>query len=106
MGVAFKERLIPHAVRWFTGESLDEEEYEESTALGGSSDEDEEEQEVRNADDEIHKKTIDVTPNDVWRDECWAEEPETVTAKEAKVFEDKETKQQERQKERNDEEEA
>lgn len=28
MGVAFKEKIIPHAVRWYTGEAEDDDEYE------------------------------------------------------------------------------
>ena len=29
MGIAFQERLVPHAIKWFTGEADDEDEYDE-----------------------------------------------------------------------------
>lgn len=29
MGMAFKEKIVPHAVRWFTGEAEDDDEYED-----------------------------------------------------------------------------
>lgn len=29
VGVAFKEKIIPHAVRWFTGEAIDDDDYDE-----------------------------------------------------------------------------
>jgi len=42
MGIAFQERLVPHAIKWFTGEAEDDDEYEDDEEdFDGLEDEDE-----------------------------------------------------------------